>query len=156
MGPLDFLVSAAGTIWSFLRPLLILALILAIPALIIYGIYSFAKFIVDDPNEAGERICLNLDNLIDGFSNTTLAEAIQDCNTDIVNQCEALLNASYLIQDKCSSEFCDAYNLAIQCFCRRCGCFKECEMDLKEEVCPAVCAGGGSISTTDPPSDPPI
>lgn len=154
MGPLDFIVGVVGSIWSFVKPLLFFALILAIPAAIIYGIYSFAKFIVEDPNEAGERICLNLDNLIDGFSNTTLAEAIEDCNPDIVNQCEALLNASDLIEDKCNSQFCDAYNLAIQCFCRRCGCFKECEMDLEKEVCPAVCAGGGFISTA--PTQEPV
>lgn len=136
---LETIENLAGAVWKVLGTLLYWALVLGIPVLIIYGLYKLGQFIIEKPKEAAERICINFDDLPGGYKNVTLAQATMTCDPSIVSQCEALLDASNLIEDKCSKRFCEAYNIAINCFCRRCGCFRECEMDLKEEVCPEIC-----------------
>lgn len=139
--------------WGVVRFVLPIALALGILFGIIYGLVKVAEFIAGNPEEAADRVCINIDNLIDGYANVTLAEAVETCDRNTKANCKLLLEGAQLIENRCSDEFCDAYTSAIQCFCRGCGCFKECEQIQSDEVgpkgvCAAVCDGTAELVTT--------
>lgn len=146
----SFLESLPEFIWNFAwgvaRFVFYIVLPIAILCGILYGLYKLLEWILSDPEDAADRLCFKL---VGDFQDTTLDDVKAECDPTIVSQCQALMDTAYLIEDKCGGEFCDAFTVATNCFCRRCGCYDDCEKSQKEEVCPRICN-----ESTQPPVAP--